>query len=179
LFDISDKASRVLDKLKKLFHLQDKEQSDEFRLNKAIQDLKESIEVQAVRDTGLFTIRVSDYNPIMAAKIANVVSRTYVIFDLEQQLAELQMKFGEKHPVVSQLRDNVSEMVHNLTGERLPNVEAMGTASVKIIEQASVPLKPSGLPKLMTLLMAIAIGLFTGLALAFILHRFYTEEEFT
>ena len=42
----------------------------------------------------MFTISVRDYNPVGAALIANVVSRSYVMFDLEQQLAELKLKYG-------------------------------------------------------------------------------------
>ena len=118
-------------------------------------------------DTNLFTISVSDFNPVAAAIIANVVSRSYVIFDLEQQMSELQLQYGDKHPIVMQLRDNINKMIQNLSGEPLPAVDAIGPASVKIIEQAQVPLYPTGTSKRIVIFFALIMSLFFGVMLAF------------
>lgn len=135
---------------------------------KAIEDLRENIRVDTVRDTNIFTITVSDFDPVSAAEIANVVSRSYVIYDLEQQLAELQMKYGDKHPTVMQLRDNIAGMSEKLSGKELSdNTEAIGPGTVKIIEQASIPLEPVGTRKILILGMAAVMGLFLGVILAF------------
>jgi len=134
---------------------------------KAVEELKESIEVAPIRDTNLFTISVSDFSPVGSAITANVVSRSYIIFDLEQQLAELQIKYGEKHLAVKQLKDNIEKMTANLNGEPIPAIEAIGPASVKIIEQAQVPIKPTGTPKLLTLILAFFMSGFLGVMLAF------------
>lgn len=139
--------------------------ADAFRW--AVESLKGRIEVEPIENTDLFAIKVKDFSPVAAATIANVVSRSYVIFDLEQQMAEFQLQYGEKHPIVVQLGNGIDRMAKNLTGETLPAIEAIGPASVKIIEQAQVPLGPSGKSKRLILLLAIGMSFFLGMILAF------------
>ncbi|MDD5311219.1 MAG: Wzz/FepE/Etk N-terminal domain-containing protein, partial [Candidatus Omnitrophica bacterium] len=136
-----------------------------FRL--ALKDLEDNIKVEPLRDTNLFTITYRDFDPGIAAAIANIISRSYVIFDLEQQLAEMQMKYGDKNLAVMQLRDSIAQMEKSLNGQPLPNIEAIGPASVKIVEQAIPPLKPSGLPKSIMLILAFFMSIFLGVMLAF------------
>ena len=111
-----------------------------------------------------------------AAITANVVSRSYVIFDLEQQLAELQLKYGEKHLAVKQLQDKITAMEKSLTGEPISDLEAIGPASVKIIEQAQVPLEPVGTSDIITLILAFIMAPFLGVMLAFVFE--YMDQTF-
>jgi capsular exopolysaccharide synthesis family protein len=110
---------------------------------------------------------VSDFSQEAAAEIANVVSRSYVIFDLEQQLAETQLQYGEQHPMVMQLKNNIDKMSHNLHGKILPDMEAIGPATIKIIEQAEVPFGPVGTNKRTTLLLVLVMTPFLGIIIAF------------
>lgn len=142
----------------------------------AVEDLKASIKVEPMRDTNMFTITVKDYNPMAAAALANILSRSYAIFDLEQQLAEMQIKYGEKNLAVTQLRDSIDKLTKNLTGQPLPDVEAIGPASVKIIEQAQPPLKPSGIPNLLMFILALFMALFLAVMLAFAFE--YMDQTF-
>lgn len=139
-----------------------------FFFRRAVQSLRRSIAVLPIRDTNMFTISVTDYDPLSAAIIANVVSRSYVIFDLQQQLAELELRYGAKHPTVLQLKDYVQIMIQNLSGQPLPDEQAIGPASVKIIEQASIPISPNGASKKVVFAMAALMGLLIGTILAFI-----------
>ncbi len=143
------------------------EQKQQYIFRQAVNNLKESIKVDPVRDTDLFTITASDFDTECSALIANVVSRSYVIFDLEQQLAELQMQYGEKHQFVIQLRDNIDTMTRNLTGAKLSDIEAIGPASVKIVEQAQAPFEPKGHSKWLTLALAFFMSIFLGTMLTF------------
>jgi len=152
------------------------EQKTGYRFRLAIEDLTEQITVEPIRDTDLFTISVRDYSPIGAAILANVVSRAYVIFDLEQQMVELEMKYGNKHPSVLQIKGNIKEMTESLGGEPLAYTEAIGPASVKIIKQAQVPLESVGPSKILTFILALFMGLFLGIALAFVAE--YTDQTF-
>jgi len=142
----------------------EQKQASLYRL--ALENLQKSIKVEPIRDTNLFTITARDFSPLGAAIIANVVSRSYIIFDLEQQLVELQLKYGEKHLAVTQLRDSIEKVAKSLRGESLPNIEAIGPASVKIIEQSQIPLYPSGIPKKTKFLLAIFMALSLGIMLA-------------
>ena len=147
-----------------------------YTFRQAVIGLKNSISVEPIRDTNLFVLYVVDFNPNAAAMTANVVSRSYIIFDLEQQLAELQLKYGEKQPIVVQLKDNIERMTKNLTGETLPDLEAIGPASVKIIEQALVPFVPEGTKKKLSIVLAFFMSIFLGIMLAFGLE--YMDQTF-
>ncbi len=150
------------------------QQAVQYRMT--MEDLKQNITVEPIRDTNLFTIDVKDFSPIGAAIIANALSRSYVVFDLEQQYVELQSKYTEKNPIVMQMRENISKMEQGLSGQPLPNIEAIGPASVKIIEQSTPPLQPEGLPKKFILILAVVMSVFLGFFLAFMFE--YLDQTF-
>jgi capsular exopolysaccharide synthesis family protein len=99
--------------------------------------------------------------------IANAVSRSYVIFDLEQQVVELETLYGEKYKDVLVLKDTIATLEKQLSGLPLPTIEAIGPASVKIIEQAQAPFEPAGIRKSLTLVLAFFMSIFLGIMLAF------------
>ncbi len=144
------------------------EQREALFFRRAVEELRSRVEVEPIRNTDLFIIKVRDFTPTGAAQMANAISRSYVIFDLEQQAAELQLKYGPKHLTVKQLQDSIEEMTIHLTGGALPNIEAIGPATVKIIEQASIPLAPIGTSRKTMLMLAVAMSLGLGVLLAFI-----------
>lgn len=137
----------------------------------AVLTLKKNIQVEPIRDTNMFTISVRDYDPVGAAVIANVVSRSYVMFDLEQQLAELKLKYGIKHPTVNLIEASIAKLEKTLSGNPMDDVEAIGPASVKIMEQSSVALKPTGTSKKLTLILAFIMSIFLGVMLAFVFEH--------
>ncbi|MBN2157878.1 MAG: hypothetical protein JW807_00680 [Spirochaetes bacterium] len=139
----------------------------EYLLWKAMNELKGNIETYLEPNTDLFVILVRDFDPVKAVEIANVVSRSYTIYDLQQQLAELTMRYGNLHPTVQQLRDNINKMTAYLTGKELSDIDSIGTASVKIIEQASTNYQPVGKPKFLLMLVSIFVSGLIGMALAF------------
>ncbi len=158
---------------KKLENFPD-EQKEAFLFRHAVESLKMNINVEPIRDTNMFTIKVRDYNPVGAAVIANVVSRSYVMFDLEQQLAELKLKYGRKHPTVNLIEESIEGLQKTLSGEPIGDVEAIGPASVKIIEQAYVALEPTGTSKVLTFALAFVMSIFLGVMLAFVFE--YTDQ---
>jgi len=132
----------------------------------AIQNLKKNISTELIPDTDIFYITAKDYDPDVAVSIANVVSRAYTIFDQQQQLSELALKYGNLHPTVQQLQDNIFKMDQNLSGDRLPDLEAIGASSVKIVEQAITNGLPIGKSKIMLMLVAIFASGILGISLA-------------
>jgi len=141
---------------------------DKIIKQKAIEKLKGNISVEPVKNTNIFVIKVIDFDPEEAALIANMVSRSYVIYDLEQQLAELSLKYGSRHPTVVQLNNNIERMIKNLTKDGISNLDAIGPASVKIIEQATYPQEAQGASKKLILMIASMMSIFLGLILAFV-----------
>ena len=146
---------------------QSPEEKREYAFAMAVASIRECLDISPIRDTDLFTITASDFDPKVAALIANVTSRSYVIFYLEQQFAELQFQYGDKHPRVIQLKSGIDELTKNLSGALLSSIEALGPASVKIIEQAHVPFEPAGSSKKVTVAIAFVMSLFLGIMLAF------------
>ncbi|MBI4432532.1 MAG: polysaccharide biosynthesis tyrosine autokinase [Candidatus Omnitrophica bacterium] len=144
--------------------------ADRFRA--ALSDLRDRVKVKPVAGTNLFSISVSDFDPITATVIANTVSRYYIIFDLEQQLAEISTKYGEKHLAVIQLRDDIQRLQSQLREAPNSYVDLMGPASVKILEEAPVPTESVGFPGTLLFLAAAFCGLCLAVTLAFILERF-------
>jgi len=159
-------------KIRKELEALDPEVRSRNRFAGAMAALKRSISTEIVGNTEIFEISVKDFSPAKAIEIANVLSRSYVIYDLEQQLVELNMKYGDLHPTVQQLQDNIEKMKNNLNGKEVSDIEAIGTASVKIIEQASCNYIPIGRPKLLIFLAGIGFSLIAGFGIALAIDKF-------
>lgn len=149
------------------------EQKRSFLFNNAMGELSGNISTYVEGETSMFYIIVNDYNPEAAGRIANVLSRSYVIFDLEQQIAELQLTYGDKNETIVKLKKHIEKIQETLDGRILPDIEAIGPASVKIITQAGsghmvqiTPSKSSGL------MAGFVISMVLGIALAFVFDFF-------
>jgi len=163
---IDYRIKKIRAKIKNLSHRKKKA----FLIQKAIMELKQKISLELIRNTNLFIIKVTDFTPEKAATIANVVSRSYCIFDLQQQITELTLKYGRKHPTVKQLEDHINRLNSKLTSKPITDIEAIGPASVKIIEQAIPPLKSSGKSKALILTLAFIMSLLSGIGIALLLE---------
>src|SRR4030067_1267842 len=102
------------------------EQKRIFLFRKAIEELKASIKVEPLKGADILIITVRDFSPVGAAIIANAVSRSYVIFDLEQQIAELKLKYGEKYSTAIQLQNYIEHLQKSLDGRPVPDIESIG-----------------------------------------------------
>ena len=144
-----------------------------FLFNRAMVILSGNIRTFLQSDSSIFVIGVSDYNPTLAGIIANVLSRSYVIFDLEQQIAELRLTYGDKNETIVKLVKHIEALQETLDGRILPDIEAIDPATVKIITQAGyglkAPMRPS---KTSALLAAFVISMVLGVSLAFIFDFF-------
>jgi Mrp family chromosome partitioning ATPase len=166
----------MVNKNKKAMNNLSEDGKKEFLFNLAMDRLLGSLIIDIIPGTDIFKITVRDVDPHRAIEIANVISRSYTIVDQQQQLAELRQKFGEFHPTVMQLEENINETTQKLSGKRLPDVEAIGTASVKIIEQGRSDYQPVGKPKRMIFVIIVGLSIGLGLALAFGLD--YVDQTF-
>lgn len=140
--------------------------------NRAVDKLIGSMFAEPIEQTNLFEIKVSDYDPSAAVVIANSLSRSYIIFDLEQRLVELTSKYGKKHSIVKRLQNHIDSEYKILDGRPLPDIEAIGPASVKIIGQARITGTKKNFNRKAGFILAFLIGLFGGIVLAYILDYF-------
>lgn len=149
------------------------QQERDMRINNAIGALSGRVSVEPVEESDLFLIKVINFNPVVAAIIANSVSRSYIIFDLQQQLAEFKLKYGEKHASVVQLHNYIEEMTKTLDGKPLPGLDFLWPASIKVVEQAEVSEEPTeSINKTGTLVISFLGGLMLGVVLSFVIGFF-------
>jgi capsular polysaccharide biosynthesis protein len=146
------------------------EQKEKLFFGEAVGNLRSRISAEDVRGTSLLNISAEDFDPNLATKIANSLSRSYVIFDLEQQIAELKLKYGEKHAKVLHLENYIKEFDMTLDGRRLPDIEAIGPASIKIVQQAVA----GPVPRMNNSFLSVAffVGIFFSIVLAFVFDYF-------
>ena len=174
---IRNNAKKMQEKLDKLTYGQQRS----YRFRMALEELKKQITIEPIRDTNLFRITVTDYSPDKVAAIANSISRSYVMFDLEQQRVELHQQYGDKHPMTRQINDAITFMGKTLKGEPIQSEDAIGPASVKIVEQAQQPILPIGASKIMILLLGCFMAPFLGVMLAFMFdymdHTFKSPKD--
>ena len=122
----------------------------------------------------VFYIQYTDFDPTKAVRIANSLSRSYIIFDLEQQVEELKLKYGEKHSTVIQLENYMEEYKKYLDGELMPDLEAIGPATVKIIAQAVSPYRKGRMSLPLLLLFACFTGVFLAVVFT-VLVEYYNN----
>jgi len=163
------------EKIKKELRKYRPRELEEIKLDGAIKSLKSRLTVSLLPGTDIIVINVTGFTPEEAIEAANVISRSYTIFDQMQQLAEIRIRYGEYHPTVQQLKDNINYTTENLSGETLPDIQAIGTASVKIIEQAISDNRPIGKAKRIYLALALCFAAFMGFGLAFVYGVFIDQ----
>ena len=78
--------------------------------------------------------------------------------------------------MVSQLKNTIADMEKRLSGEPLPNIDAIGPASVKVIEQADLPLEPEGPSKSVIMVLGMFMSVFLSIMLAFMFE--YMDQSF-
>jgi len=154
------------------------EQKKNLLFEMAIGRLSANVKANVIRDTSFFNITVTDFNPQRAAVIANSLSRSYLIFDIEQQIAELELKYGKKHSTVLQLENYIEEIKKTLDGRVIPDLEAIGPASVKIAEQATIGEAVNILPKQFLLILAFFSSMVVTVIFAYLFEYFdYTFKS--
>jgi capsular polysaccharide biosynthesis protein len=128
--------------------------------------LQSQITVDAIKTSNLFKITVADYNPAQAFKIVNSLSRSYIIFDLEQQVEELKLKYGEKHSTVIQLENYILQFMETLDGELIKDMKVIGPASIKIIAQSEGAYRKPKASKSMLIIFAMVGGMLVAIGFA-------------
>lgn len=146
--------------------------TQEQKINMAIAKLNSRISAISNREGSFLYINVKDFDGDRAVKIANSLSRSYVIFDLEQQLEELKLKYGEKHTLILQLTDFIAEMSKNLDGNVISEASALGPASVKIVEQAVGSGMEQAVNKPLLLITAFMASIVLSIIFSFLLEYY-------
>lgn len=139
-------------------------------IEKTIDRLSKNIRVDSIERTDVIRLIVYDYNPEVAAKVADTIAKKYLVFNMEQQLFEYRTKYGDKHPRVYQLENELNGIKKRLTQDAVAVEEIMSPGNVKIIERAAVPIRPVKPNKPVAYVVALILSVVLGLALIFLLE---------
>ncbi len=104
-------------------------------MSELIEELRENIEIEEVRDTRLLKVTVEDHDPVMAMKIANDLARSYIKFNIDNRLKATQSTLswltGELYEMKKKLEDSEEDFVAYQQREKLLSI----TGKQKLIAQ--------------------------------------------
>ncbi len=158
------------------------EQEQAIRINEAVATLTANTSVKSILGTGLFIISVRDFDPLRAAIIANSVSRSYVLYSLEQQIAELRLTYGDKHEKIRQIKSFIEGFQKTLDGSPLSDMDAIGPSGDKIVDQAKIPAeRVAGIDiqriRMLVFLLSIAFGLILAIVVEYFNQTFKSPGD--
>ncbi len=153
------------------------EERHDLLFRRAVNSLKGGISVKQLHGVMMFYVSVTDFDPTAVVAITNILSRVYIINTLERQLADIQLKYREKHPLSMQIRDNIDELKKSLHKGPIQGEKGFGPASVKIIKPAKwASLVKAKFNKRIVLILSFFIGVVLGIMVAFGLE--HLEDTF-
>jgi len=178
-YEPSSRRGKPADKLKEI--------TKEERINALLKNIK----INPVRMTQIIEINAEDTDPKLAQKIANTWTSAYILFssadqliqrksELETDISQQIKYFKEKHPVIQGLRAEIEAIDARINNEKEKLFSASAKLSgytiakdetkitnVKVLDEAQVPKFAVRPKKLLNLVLALFLGLFAGIGLAF------------
>ncbi|MBL4901142.1 MAG: GumC family protein [Desulfocapsa sp.] len=83
---IKDAVQRVKTNIRLLLKKEEKKLTEQELLDQLVSDIQKKITIKNIPDTRLLDIKVMEGEPEMAARIANLLAKKYIEFDLENRL---------------------------------------------------------------------------------------------
>ena len=153
---------------------------EEDKTEKAINYLSKNIDVESIERTDVVRVIAYDYNPQMAAKIADRLVKVFIIYNMQQQAFSYQSKYGEKHPRLVQLENEIKKMKNELNDEA-GLTENWNRSNIKVINQAYVPTRPATPKKGLIFVVVIILSVIGGIIFVYILesldHSFRSSRD--
>lgn len=181
LDDLAEKISdwkdsvkgRVIEKLTGKAYVPHKKASDfEKEVNRL--SSKRVVQVDAMERTDILTIRVRDYDPEMAARIANAFGQAYILFNMQNQLEDLNRLLRPSHPRVVQLQKDIQiqrARLQNITPQTLESLAGQPTSGeIKFVQVAVPPSRPILPKKTLNVAIAFVLSLVVALGFTFLLE---------
>lgn len=104
-----------------------------------IEELKENIDIEEVRDTRLLKVSVEDHDPVMARDIANGLARLYIEFNIANRLKSSQNTLGwltgQLYELKKKLEDAEEEFLAYKQRERLFSITGKQRLITQKIEE--------------------------------------------
>ena len=132
------------------------------------------LKVKPVERTDVIDIEIRDHDPLMAARIANAVALSYILYKMEMLLEDYKVVFRSEHPRILKMEQDIHSLSEQIGKEELRGINWLNqdtlSGEIKFIQRAGIPLKPVKPKKILNLLVAVAASVFAALALAFLLE---------
>lgn len=147
-----------------VIHIFKKPPTESQKLELAINRLAKMVKVDSIERTDVIRVAAIDYDPVMASRIGDALTKRYILFNMMQQMDEYRTKYGEKHPKITILENQISAIRDEIAKGGVGFSEAMSSGNIKVIEQASVPAWPSTPNKKIAYLVALILFIILGIA---------------
>ncbi|MFA5316716.1 MAG: Wzz/FepE/Etk N-terminal domain-containing protein [Dehalococcoidales bacterium] len=134
------------------------------KLELSINRLAKMVKIDSIERTDVIRVAAIDYDPVMASKIADALTKRYILFSMMQQMDEYRTKYGEKHPKITILENQLKDIRYEIAKGTVGFNEAMSSGNIKVIEQASVPAWPSTPNKKMAYLVTLVLFIILSVA---------------
>jgi succinoglycan biosynthesis transport protein ExoP len=145
--------------------------------------IADEVSAESESDANVVDIHVVDANPVLAAKIANTWAKAFVAYSLSEAVQQAKTAETTIQAKLNALTPNDPQrqgLTDALT--KLGLAEAAATSDARLLQAAAVPTSPSAPKPKRDAVIAGALGLLLGIALAFLLNvfdrRLKTIEEF-
>ena len=158
----------------------------------SVEALLKAVRINPVRMTQIIEISAEDVDPNLASKIVNTWVKAYIVFssldqlmqhksELESDLEQNLKYIKEKHPVIQGLRSEIETIDAKISGQKQQVFNSKNPAftfvkedqqitNVKILDSGRPAKKPVRPRLLLNLALALFIGAFCGIGIAFLLE---------
>lgn len=118
-------------------------ESPETRFREAVEALGKHVKITNIEKTDIILISVQDYNPEIAAHVAERLAEVFIYQNLKRQLHHLTMKSGSEEMQFLQIKQDVDRFRAYILGNRRINIASIiDNSNIQIVEKAQAPLKP-------------------------------------
>ncbi len=152
------------------------EKSKPSKFEKEIKRLssKKVVKIEPLERTDIIAVKVRDYDPVVAAKIANAFARAFIVYNMEMQFEDLSRLYRPEHPRIVVLKNEIEQIrkeMKNSSPESLEHLAGKSSSGeIEILQSAVPPLGTIAPKKMLNILMAIVLSIISGIGVAFLLE---------
>ena len=138
-------------------------------------EIRDKVTVAAQGQSNVVAVSAVDPDPQFAARLANTISRRYIIFrrdadrgKIDQALRLVQLQLKEMTP---RQRDAAQGRSLRQQVDQLRVLAALQTGNAELVQKAEPPVEPSSPKPVRNAILALVLGLAIGIGLALLLDR--------
>lgn len=135
---------------------------------------KKVVHVDPMERTDIIVIKTRDYDPEMAAQLANAFAHSYILYNMETQIQDLARLFRADHPRMRQIQTEIEAQRELLNSRSLEPIENLAgktsSGEIKLLQSAVIPNGAVAPKKIINLAIALVLSLVVGIGYVFLLE---------